>query len=715
MLSAHSCTCWLAGSGLGDRPSQVRVGTFCFSVSAMDLSLLWNTLPLRFKVAYGRDDGDTPSCEVLAFLFEDEDDLRDMLTPFVGDADSAEFAGARRMLLDLQKRARLLCGRLHKRRALVPVATQRSKAKAPCILRALPSESGFSLAWLASKSGAIRRRAWRTRADKRLAQVKDGAMRADIEREELQRWRSELASLVREAKLPAADFADLAQHPDAILEAAIGSVRASTIRKRVREWKKFRAYCQASSRSVWPSHVGIVLDYLLERRMEPCARTVPCAILSCLAFLEKAGSVPHGQRLSELPIIRNTVNQMTMELETGAPPKRQAPFLPLTMICALELLVTDVSAELFVRGFAFYKLLKIWTACRSDDLTSLNPGSLRMVHSGLLGTLERTKTSGPGKRVRFLPIFVSRKAYIVSENWLTVGWEIWNRPAMCFERDYFLPRPRKDWAGVQRVMASYPETVVLSKSLWRSLRRPMMMESNWQLSHDFLLDTGDAVSFWTEHSERNWLVSVLTFLETPRDQRDFVGRWSVPSSSDDYVRTARLLVMKLQERAVRGLLAPENHELRESGIDELLLFLERRGFSSEELDIQKEKLKLALPDVAREELQPVAVVEEEEAAGPPAPVQEGDDSLSDDPPFFIAVVGKNRLRRLHRRGGCGTTPADLCEMIPLEDLQGAEYHVACKHCWRRGAQPEVTDGQCSASSGSTSSSTESGADISSDG
>ena len=35
-------------------------------MSAMDLSLLWNSLPLRFKVAYGRDDGDTPSCEVLA-------------------------------------------------------------------------------------------------------------------------------------------------------------------------------------------------------------------------------------------------------------------------------------------------------------------------------------------------------------------------------------------------------------------------------------------------------------------------------------------------------------------------------------------------------------------------------------------------------------------------------------------------------------------------
>ena len=122
--------------------------------------------------------------------FEGEDDLHALLVPFVGDGNLAGFAAARRILLDLQTQARLLCGRFHKRRALVPLATQCSKGKALCIFRAHPSDSMFSLAWLASKSGAVGcRRAWRTRADKRLAQVKDGAMRADIEREELQRWR----------------------------------------------------------------------------------------------------------------------------------------------------------------------------------------------------------------------------------------------------------------------------------------------------------------------------------------------------------------------------------------------------------------------------------------------------------------------------------------------------------------------------------------------
>ena len=56
-------------------------------------------------------------------------------------------------------------------------------------------------------------------------------------------------------------------------------------------------------------------------------------------------------------------------------------------------------------------------------------------------------------------------------------------------------------------------------------------------------------------------------------------------------------------------------------------------------------------------------------------------------PYFIAIVGKKRLRRLHRRGGCGTDPAELHEVEWVETLQGAVYDFSCKHCWRKEACP----------------------------
>ena len=52
-------------------------------------------------------------------------------------------------------------------------------------------------------------------------------------------------------------------------------------------------------------------------------------------------------------------------------------------------------------AFAFYKLLKLWAAGRHSDFEGLNPSSLFLSVAGLEGRLDRTKTSGPGRRSGF--------------------------------------------------------------------------------------------------------------------------------------------------------------------------------------------------------------------------------------------------------------------------------------------------------------------------
>ena len=85
--------------------------------------------------------------------------------------------------------------------------------------------------------------------------------------------------------------------------------------------------------------------------------------------------------------------------------------------------------------------------------------------------------------------------------------------------------------------------------------------------------------------------------------------------------------------------------------------------------------------------------------------EQGCDCL--DAPYFIAIVGKKRLRRLHRRGGCGTDPADLHEVEWVENLQGAVYDYSCKHCWRNEAGPPDIHVHNESSSSSESSSSDS--------
>ena len=127
------------------------------------------------------------------------------------------------------------------------------------------------------------------------------------------------------------------------------------------------------SGSAWLSHIGIILSYLHEKRLEPCARTVPAAILVSFAFMEKVGAVRPAERLSDSQVLKNTVNQLTTDLE---PPQRKAPMLPVAIIGAMELAVSNVALPYYLRCFAFYKLVKLSTASRCSDMSGLDPATL---------------------------------------------------------------------------------------------------------------------------------------------------------------------------------------------------------------------------------------------------------------------------------------------------------------------------------------------------
>lgn len=96
-----------------------------------------------------------------------------------------------------------------------------------------------------------------------------------------------------------------------------------------------------------------------------------------------------------------------------------------------------------------------------------------------------------------------------------------------------------------------------------------------------LLQQRASLSFWTKHSGRNWLASILAALGVPREKRDYVGRWRVISASDEYIRTAQFLVISLQEKALPGLAQDERWNLRNGNLDDLSLFQVDRGVSQD--------------------------------------------------------------------------------------------------------------------------------------
>ena len=82
----------------------------------------------------------------------------------------------------------------------------------------------------------------------------------------------------------------------------------------------------------------------------------------------------------------------------------------------MECKVLCPDAPLGMRVMAWSRLIKIYGTLRWDDLQRLRPGDSALRQAGLVGRLSQTTTSGAGKKVRDLPLFVPRHAYVLVES-----------------------------------------------------------------------------------------------------------------------------------------------------------------------------------------------------------------------------------------------------------------------------------------------------------
>lgn len=278
----------------------------------------------------------------------------------------------------------------------------------------------------------------------------------------------------------------------------------------------------------------------------------------------------------------------------------------------------------------------------------------------------------------------------MAPEWLDAGLKIWRHDAMSFERDFFLPLPRADWEGVTRCMADYGDIVGLSKQLLRKLRQPVHHDAKWVQKDAKLIIAEEAFHFWTEHSERNWLVSLLAVLGVRQPERNFVGRWSITSSADEYLRTSQQVLTGLQEQLVEALRGPDRWGLRGAGLDDLAQHIVNKGGNTAMAEMQR---RLLLLDPAFAPGLGVQPVFSEPVDTLPPTAEEALDPDQVASPYFVTVVGSKCLRRLHRRKGCGVSAIDVQASEDVWTLKGLIYDLACKHCWRAGENITVSEAE----------------------
>ena len=161
----------------------------------------------------------------------------------------------------------------------------------------------------------------------------------------------------------------------------------------------------------------------------------------------------------------------------------------------------------------------------------------------------RSKTTGPDKRQKEVKAIVFRQASFTGHDWLGTGYAIWDSDMFKYKRDYLVMEPSKDWSNVKRKFLPPNGLSSAIMSLLSVLGTPRKANFVWTTVDTTCYSLTVSNSFSPGmHSPCNFMTSVAAVLGFSRDQRAYLGRWSMGMVvSEEYVRTSRQVVTLIQK------------------------------------------------------------------------------------------------------------------------------------------------------------------------
>ena len=229
-----------------------------------------------------------------------------------------------------------------------------------------------------------------------------------------------IAGYIVDSSMPAKEIVEATGDPVTTWIRLCGNRRARTLRQAARSWHKFYEWLQLAYGVTWPSSEGQIIDYLEERALEPCGHTVPSSLLQSLQLLESVGGQDKEKRLGSFQILYNVVKNLEKDLATGGPSRKTAPIFTVAMVMSAEFLVVSHQGDV-ARMMAYIMLLMVWGALRTDDVLWLDRSRTLLSDLGWRSVLVRSKTSGAGRKLRELPVFISRLTSLSGKDWLMEG------------------------------------------------------------------------------------------------------------------------------------------------------------------------------------------------------------------------------------------------------------------------------------------------------
>lgn len=152
--------------------------------------------------------------------------------------------------------------------------------------------------------------------------------------------------------------------------------------------------------------------------------SIPSAVSRSVAWFQQMAGVPEGHRLESNQAVDLVVKVLVKKLETKAQPIKRAPRWMTMMIGPMEEMVVWREQPKGRRIAAWMKLVKMWAALRFSDAANMQVKTPKYYDGKMTADLHKAKTTGAGKRVQELPVYVGEDAYFVQKKWLEVGLDL---------------------------------------------------------------------------------------------------------------------------------------------------------------------------------------------------------------------------------------------------------------------------------------------------
>eukprot|EP00435_Cladocopium_sp_Y103_P020863 s2122_g5.t1 len=388
-------------------------------------------------------------------------------------------------------------------------------------------------------------------------------------------------------------------------------------------------------------------------------------------------------------------------------------------LLSLELTVVDESVEIFSRAISWVILCMIWGAMRCDDMQAVLPHRSVLSNYGLRLILGKSKTTGADKPQKEVPVHIHRTISLTGEDWLRAGYDIWLAEPFNYRRDYMVMEPNKDWTGVKRkFMTPAGLSGAISKQI-SSLCCPRRAQFGWERMPAALLLPDGLEAFFSGHSPRNFLTSVAATLGFHRDERAYLGRWSM--GTEEYVRTSRQVVFKIQKHVNRALVEGAENEFHEDeSIGRLCDYAAEAGANPNRIRKRHTVITVTLAgkhclggvyptlQVFQDDWNAEDHGMGEDELAEKVAAHALKETMSSDAPtkYFVTVSRRTALRRLHL-SGCFVRPDRCCEVIQLNEVKSDGFDAICQACRKKMTAECGRDPGDESSATASSSSTES--------